>query len=65
MRSKFQQGEGTFEMSYGGLSTFFSGLVGMIGAPNPRLREAMHREHCSSADSCTEWTTGWKGRGWG
>ena len=43
--------ESTFTLSYGGLDTFYEGLEGRIGAPNPNLREAMEREHCHSTDS--------------
>ena len=38
----------------GGLETFFGGLEGLIGTPNPKLKESMEREHTSSSDSLTE-----------
>ena len=44
----------TVTFSFGGLSTFFSGLEGLVGTPNPSLRAAMHLEHCKSLDSA-EW----------
>ena len=43
--------ETTFTLSYGGLDSFFAGLEGSIGPPNPDLRRAMTREHTSAADS--------------
>eukprot|EP00966_Prymnesium_polylepis_P239099 5530144-Prymnesium_polylepis.1 len=43
--------ESTFTLSYGGLDTFYEGLEGRIGAPNPNLQEAMEREHILSKDS--------------
>jgi hypothetical protein len=55
LSSKFA--ESTFTLSYGGLDTFFSGLEGRLGAPNPNLHEAMEREHCASADSHAEFQT--------
>ena len=38
-------------LSYGGLSTFYSGLEGRIGSPSPSLHVSMEREHCREADS--------------
>ena len=49
LHDKFVQDGGAFTMSYGGLDTFFGGLEGLIGAPNPKLREATQREHLESA----------------
>lgn len=44
LQSKFlQDGAGT--LSYSGLSTFFRGLEGKIGTPDPKVRDAMEREH--------------------
>ena len=46
LHTKFVQDGGAFTMSYGGLDTFFGGLEGLIGAPIPKLIDAMRREHC-------------------
>ena len=43
--------ENTFELSYGDLPDFFSGLEGVIGPPDPKLLNAMYREHCVADDS--------------
>jgi hypothetical protein len=43
-------------MKYGGLSTFFGGLEAKIGAPNPKVREAMEAEHTEALDSKDEFT---------
>ena len=48
----------TFALAYAGLSTFHGGLEALIGPPNPNLRLAMRTEHCGSADSKFEFTTG-------
>ena len=40
MRSKFAQEEGSFTLAFGDLQTYFSGLEGMIGAPDPNVLEA-------------------------
>ena len=58
MQSKFAHEEGTFEMSFANLSTFFAGLEGLIGSPNPRVMDAMREEHCSSCESTIEFVTG-------
>ena len=50
LHSKFIQEGAAFTMSYGGLDTFWGGLEALIGAPNPRLDQAIEREHCHSAD---------------
>ena len=42
MQSKFA---GSVELSYGGLDSFFGGLEGVIGSPNPKLLEAMAADH--------------------
>jgi len=57
LNDKFAAGGG-FVMSYGGRSDYFNGLEPRVGAPKPRLLEAMAQEHCDSADSHVEWTTG-------
>ena len=48
----------TFTLAYADLSTFHGGLEARIGHPNPDLRESIRMEHCGSADSQTEFTTG-------
>ena len=49
---------GSVEMSYSGLDTFFAGLEGVVGAPDPNLREAMENEHTQGHESTKEFTTG-------
>ena len=41
----------SFTLSFSGLSSFFSGLEGRLGPPDPKLMEAMESEHRRSADS--------------
>ena len=38
-------------LSYGGLNTFFGGLEAKIGAPDPKIEEAMAAEHLTSSES--------------
>ena len=45
-------------MQYGDLSTFFGGLEAKIGAPNPKVREAMESEHTTALDSQDKFTSG-------
>lgn len=45
------------ELSYATLDTFFTGLEGLIGPPNPNLLVAMEREHCDSSDSQLAFST--------
>lgn len=47
--SKFHE----HDMMVGSLSSFFEGLEGLIGMPNPNLREAMENEHCQAKDRHT------------
>ena len=56
LQSKFLQ-EGAGTLSYSGLSTFFRGLEGKIGAPNPNVGEAMASEHAERDDSHERFTT--------
>ena len=49
---------GATELSYSGLDTFFAGLEGVVGAPDPNLREAMENEHTQGHESTKEFTTG-------
>ena len=58
--SKFAQG-GEVELRtavYGKLEDFSKGLVEAIGLPDPRLMEAMQREHCTSGDSRVSFSPG-------
>ena len=57
LQGKFlQDGAGT--LSYSGLSTFFRGLEGIVGAPEPKVHDAMEKEHTACGDSHDEFTTG-------
>ena len=58
LHDKFVSEGGSFTLSYGSLSNFFSGLEGLIGPPSPFLLETMRKEHCKSADSNTEFHAG-------
>ena len=51
LNNKFHQEEGVISLRYGDLDTFYRGLEGQVGAPDPRLQAAMEREHCDSRDS--------------
>jgi NLR family CARD domain-containing protein 3 len=55
LHDKFLGESDAFTLSYGGLSTFYSGLAGLIGAPSANLHAAVRREHCESADSSDEY----------
>ena len=57
MQSKFA---GSVELSYGGLDSFFGGLEGVIGSPNPKLLEAMAADHIDGqgTESTDEFVTG-------
>lgn len=55
--AKFCDDGSSFVMTFSGLSTFFSGLEGLIGSPSPRLADAITREHCKCVDSLVEFTT--------
>lgn len=47
----------TFELSFGQLEAFFSGLEGLVGSPSPMLFDAMSHEHCNAIDSTMTFTT--------
>ena len=51
------QEDDAFTLDYGGSSTFFSGLEGLIGSPQPNLNASMAEEHQGRADSHREYTT--------
>ena len=57
LQSKFA---GAIELQYAGLDTFFGGLEGLIGAPNPKLEEGMAEEHLSgpATESIDTFVTG-------
>ena len=41
----------------GGLTSFYASLTARIGSPDPKILEAMMKEHCSTPDSQIEFTT--------
>ena len=52
--------EGSYQMAFGSLSTFFSGLEGLIGPPKMiegSLMQAMRFEHCRQNDSAVPFNT--------
>ena len=53
LSEKFKN-EGSFTFSFGGLNTFFGGLEGLVGTPNPELLLTMTEEHANARDSF-EW----------
>lgn len=56
--NKFLQDEGALTMSYAGLATFFLGLEGKVGSPDPQVMEAMKDEHTQRGDSKEPFTSG-------
>ena len=57
--AKFET-EGSYQMAFGSLSTFFGGLEGLIGPPKMiegSLRQAMRFDHCRSNDSAVPFKT--------
>ena len=56
LQAKFMQ-DGAGLLAYGDLNTFFGGLEAIVGAPLPRVREAMAAEHTQQPDSHLEFTT--------
>ena len=55
IQSKFA---GSIALSYSGLDTFFGGLEGVIGSPDPKLMKAMATEHTECGDSTDVFVTG-------
>ena len=55
LQKKFMQ-DGAGLLAYGDLNTFFGGLEAIVGAPLPRVREAMAAEHIQQPDSHLEFT---------
>ena len=51
LHDKFSQEPDTFSLEFKGLSTFYSGLEGVIGPPQPDLQEGLRRDHCKADDS--------------
>ncbi|KAJ1471521.1 hypothetical protein T484DRAFT_1977527 [Baffinella frigidus] len=57
--SKFAQGGKVLrEATFGKMEDFTAGLVGKIGLPDPRLMDAMMREHCMRGDSKVSFSPG-------
>ena len=54
LSDKFKNEDGAFSFSFGGLSTFFGGLEGLVGTPTPPLLDNMQRDHIDQMDSY-EW----------
>ena len=51
LHDKFvQQGEG-LDLGFGDIDTFFGGLEGIVGAPNPMIQTGMTRDHCEGEDA--------------
>ena len=48
---------GAITASFSGLDTFFGGLEGVCGSPNPKLKQAMEAEHTEGGDN-QDFTTG-------
>jgi hypothetical protein len=48
LNDKFAAAGTNFEYSYGTMSTFYGGLEGQVGLPNPDIYEAMRAEHMVS-----------------
>ena len=66
LNAKFATEDGAFEMAFGSLERFYSGLEGLIGPPRfykGSLLKSMEREHCCEPDSTVpfETTNGVKG----
>ena len=57
LHRKFEQEASSFVLDYKGLQSFYAGLEGLVGPPQPYLLEGMRREHCKSEDSDIEFTT--------
>eukprot|EP00962_Isochrysis_galbana_P028794 scaffold9130_cov124-Isochrysis_galbana.AAC.1 len=49
---------GIQQLSFSGLDTFFGSLEGLVGAPAPKVREAMQAEHTDRVDSYAPFVTG-------
>jgi ankyrin repeat protein len=54
---KFVEEYDSVKMAFGGQESFFQGLDGLIGPPNPNLQEGMRSEHCQRKDSSVKFTT--------
>jgi hypothetical protein len=57
LNSKFVEEYNSNEMAFGGQESFFKGLDGLIGPPNPNLLEGMRNEHSQCKDSHIEFET--------
>eukprot|EP00962_Isochrysis_galbana_P003816 scaffold1069_cov129-Isochrysis_galbana.AAC.4 len=56
VESKFAGG--IQQLSFSGLDTFFGGLENLVGAPAPKVHEAMQAEHTDRVDSYAPFVTG-------
>jgi hypothetical protein len=43
-------------LGYGDISTFYTGLEGLVGPPSAKGLQALKKEHCNEADSTVEFT---------
>ena len=57
VNSKFMMTEGAFTGKFAPLSDFYRGIEGKLGQPNPRLSEAMAKEHCARANAAALFVT--------
>jgi hypothetical protein len=57
LNDKFAAAGTNFEYTYGTMATFYGGLEGQIGLPNPDIYEAMRSEH-TSLEPFTYWSPG-------
>ena len=57
LNNKFHLEEGVVSLRYGDLDTFYRGLEGQVGAPDPKLGKAMREEHCERPDSSLGFNT--------
>ena len=57
LHAKFVQQGDAFTLSFGGLKTFYGGLEGLVGVPNPLVLPTMEAEHSARADSASPFRT--------
>jgi hypothetical protein len=53
VNSKFLMTEGAFTGKFAPLSDFYKGIEWKLGQPNPKLWDAMGKEHCARANAAT------------
>ena len=51
LHDKFAVSGSAFTLQLGGLEGFYGGLEGLVGAPDPQVRQGMEREHCEGLDA--------------